>query len=257
MKKIGYIVIWLILGGYLAVILGFVSKEEDQLCCTGVKIIIHDSLNLQFVNEDMLIRLMQSTANDLTGEALRDIDLQEIENRIHSLRAVKSAEVYFTVQGELVMEVYQRKPVVRIIDRAGQSFYIDEEGYIMPTSRNFCSHVLVVNGRISEECRKAKSTMEQGRGMDLLRDIFKMATYITNDEFWNVQVMQIYINEKQEFELIPRVGAHIIEFGPADDIETKFEKLWILYDEGFRNTGWNQYDRINLKYKNQVVCTKR
>jgi cell division protein FtsQ len=65
------------------------------------------------------------------------------------------------------------------------------------------------------------------------------------------------VNGKGEFELIPRVGAHIIEFGKAEDIEEKFEKLWILYNEGFYNTGWNQYDKISLKYKNQAVCTKR
>ena len=65
------------------------------------------------------------------------------------------------------------------------------------------------------------------------------------------------MNGNGEFELIPRVGAQVIEFGKAVDMEEKFEKLWILYNEGFHNTGWNQYERINLKYKNQAVCTKR
>jgi cell division protein FtsQ len=81
--------------------------------------------------------------------------------------------------------------------------------------------------------------------------------YIRSDKFWEAQIVQIYVNGKGEFELIPRVGAHIIEFGKAEDIEEKFEKLWILYNEGFYNTGWNQYDKISLKYKNQAVCTKR
>lgn len=249
--------IWLLIAAYLGVILGFVSKEEGKLKCTGVNIIIHDSLDLQFINADEVRRLMQLNNTELTGRAISDINLQEIEMRMLSVGAIRTAEVYFTVRGKLVVEVYQRNPVVRIISRSGDSFYIDEEGYLMPVSRDFCSHVLVANGRISEECKKAKYIGEQGSGMDILRDIFEMADYIRNDEFWQAQIMQIYINDRQEFELVPRVGAHIIEFGLAEDIDTKFEKLWILYDEGFRNKGWNQYERINLKYRNQVVCTKR
>jgi cell division protein FtsQ len=257
MKRIKHIVMWLLIAGYLAVILGFVGKEEEKLNCTGVNIIIHDSLDLQFVDAGMITGLIRKNGKELAGRAIEDIDLQEIENRILSVRAVRTAEVYFTVRGKLVIEVCQRNPVVRIIDRSGQGFYIDEEGYIIPTSRNFCSHVLVANGKISEGCSVAKNIDEQGKGMDLLRDIYKMVNYIRDDEFWQSQILQIYINDKQEFELIPRVGAHIIEFGSADDMETKFDKLWVLYDEGFRNKGWNQYDRINLKYRNQVVCTKR
>jgi cell division protein FtsQ len=257
MKRLKYIVIWLLIAGYLGVILGFVSKEEGKLTCTGLSIIIHDSLNMQFVDYRLITRLLQMDGIALTGRAINDINLQEIEERILSVRAIRTAEVYFTVRGKLVVEVYQRKPVVRIIDRSGQSYYIDEEGYLMPVSGNFSSHVLVVNGKISEECRKAKYIGEQGKGMDLLRNIFRMACFIRNDEFWNAQIMQIYVNDRQEFELVPRVGAHIIEFGSADEIEKKFDMLWILYDEGFRNKGWNRYDRINLKYRNQVICTKR
>jgi len=205
----------------------------------------------------MINRLIRTNGTELTGKTVATIDLQGIENRILSVRAIRTAEVYFTIRGELVVEVYQRDPIARVIDRSGRGYYIDEEGYIIPTSGNFCSHVLVINGEINEDCRKAKNIEDQGKGMDLLRDIFIMANYIRDDEFWQAQIMQVYINERQEFELIPRVGAHIIEFGAADEIDTKFEKLWILYDEGFRNKGWNQYDKINLKYRNQVVCTKR
>jgi len=257
MKKIKYILIWLFIAGYMIVILGFVGKEQSKVSYSGVEIIIHDSLDLKFIDKAYIISLIQSDVPGLSGESIEDIDLQSIENRISSLKTIRNAEVYVTVRGKLVVEIYQRDPVARIIDRKGQGFYLDNEGYIIPLSGNFCSHVLVVNGNISEDCIKATNIKEQGEGMDLLRDIFDMVQYIHSDEFWQAQILQIYVNEEQEVELVPRVGAHIIEFGPPDDIITKFEKLWLLYDEGFRNKGWNQYDRINLKYRNQVVCTKR
>ena len=40
--------------------------------------------------------------------------------------------------------------------------------------------------------------------------------------------------------------------------EEKFEKLKMFYTEGLNKTdGWNKYSTINIKYKNQVVCTKK
>ncbi len=40
------------------------------------------------------------------------------------------------------------------------------------------------------------------------------------------------------------------------DLAVKFRKLKILYNEGLKYEGWNNYEKINLKYKNQVICTK-
>ena len=86
--------------------------------------------------------------------------------------------------------------------------------------------------------------------------MFRLASYIARDELWKAQIQQIYVTPSGEFELIPRIGSHIIEFGRADEIEEKFSKLQLLYLQGFNNLGWNLYSRINLKYNNQVVCIK-
>ncbi|MEP7169164.1 MAG: cell division protein FtsQ, partial [Bacteroidota bacterium] len=79
---------------------------------------------------------------------------------------------------------------------------------------------------------------------------------IANDAFWNAQVEQIYVTEQSEIELIPRVGNHRIILGDASQLDEKFNKLMIFYKQGLNNTGWNNYNTINLKFTNQVVCTK-
>jgi cell division protein FtsQ len=86
--------------------------------------------------------------------------------------------------------------------------------------------------------------------------LFTLVTFISDNRFWNEQIVQVYVNGRNEFELIPRVGSQVIELGGIDNLTEKFENLRLLYEEGFSQTGWNQYGRISLKYKNQVVCTK-
>jgi cell division protein FtsQ len=40
--------------------------------------------------------------------------------------------------------------------------------------------------------------------------------------------------------------------------EKKLHNLELLYEQGFSAYGgWNGYSTINLKYTNQVICTKR
>ena len=59
-----------------------------------------------------------------------------------------------------------------------------------------------------------------------------------------------------DFELIPLVGKQLIILGDANDIKEKFDNLQIFYKQGLSHEGWDKYDTINLKYRNQVVCTK-
>ena len=71
------------------------------------------------------------------------------------------------------------------------------------------------------------------------------------------QITAIAFDEKNEIVLYPRVGDHKIILGVAGDFKNKFEKLKVFYRQGLGKVGWDRYSMINLKYHNQVVCTKR
>jgi len=256
-RLIKHIVLLVAVVGYLIVILGFVGKEEEKIKCNDIRIIIHDSLDVQFVNKRMIQNILFRGGEKLAGKPFSEMNLQEVEDKIKGIKYIKRAEVYRTIDGDLVVEISQRVPVVRVIDRSGHGFYIDKEGYIVPLSPNFSPYVMVVNGAIGERYRNVSNISDLGQENNLLMDIYNITNFIRSDKFWEAQIVQIYVNARGEFEMIPRVGAQVIEFGKAEDMEEKFEKLWILYNEGFHNTGWNQYEKISLKYKNQAVCTKR
>ena len=60
--------------------------------------------------------------------------------------------------------------------------------------------------------------------------------------------------------LVPRVGEQKIIFGSAlsnEEVKVKFRKLADFYKEGIPYEGWSTYDCFNLKYENQVVCSKK
>ena len=90
----------------------------------------------------------------------------------------------------------------------------------------------------------------------VVNNLYKLSTFITKDKFLKAQIEQIYVEPNGEFELIPRVGSHTILMGTADNLEDKFERLFVFYRIGLNKTGWSRYNIINIKFKNQVVCSK-
>jgi cell division protein FtsQ len=248
---------------YLGIVSGFISGKENMLKISALKIRIVDSTENQFVRSANIRSMLDQKRFNIFGKESSSVDLEGIEQSLRSRQIIQQAEAYITEPGVLHIEISQKSPFVRIFNRYGQSYYLDRKGNIIPLSQSFSPFVLVANGFIAEPFTIGKTMNIHEvkhdsikRSLHTVYDVYTLAEYITRDKFWNSQIEQIYVNNHYEFELIPRVGSHIIELGRVEDLDEKFGNLKILYVQGFNNLGWNQYAKISLKYKNQVVCTK-
>ena len=122
----------------------------------------------------------------------------------------------------------------------------------MPVSSNFTANVLVANGNIREPFSGRLDTLITKIG----RDLYKTALFIKKDTLWNAQIEQIYVDERNDMELIPRVGNQRIILGNADSLEVKMNNLLAFYKKAMPKVGWDTYKTINIKYTNQVVCER-
>ena len=260
MKRIIKIALWILAAAYLLLVLAFVEKEYESVICRGVDVRIKDSLQYRFITADQVKQLVRGDNESLSGRILSEMNTEQMESDLCNLRSVSDAQVYSSVKGTLVVEVTQRIPVIRVMDRDHEDFYLDRDGYVIPAVRGYAPHLLLANGFIESKFRSMENVLE-GNDVDkapgTMGALLEIAALIARDPFWSAQIVQVYVNREGEFELIPRVGSHIILFGSGEQIETKFFKLRTLYEEGFSRKGWNQYEIINLKYDKQVICTKR
>jgi cell division protein FtsQ len=241
LNRIAKISLWTTLFIFMIVSFYFVSEKMSKLNYSGVEVKITDSNESGFVNSRDIERIIEKAYPKFKESLLNDVDKHVLEDVIDKNPFVKKSEIYYSLWGKLIVEIKQRTPVVRIL--RGKGFYLDQDGKKMPLSSKFTSRVLVVSGVVNEQLIKGQ--------------LFELVKFITNDEFWKSQIAQIYVKSNKEYILIPRVGNHKIEFGRIDNYQKKFRNLYALYTKGFSKTGWNKYDRINLKYENQVVCTKK
>jgi len=263
MRKLKILTVWLGLMAYFVFMPGFVSDRFNQQVCEKISVNILDSLTNRFVTGDDVLDIILENGSKILGYPLSTIDTRKLEEILEGESFIKKAELYKTVDGTLNADILQRRPLLRVINSRGFSYYLDREGAILPVSDKFTSRVPVANGYISEPFLPGslQSITDYERPADrrdrVIHDLYDLAVFIAGSELWRAQIAQIYVNSKYEFELIPRVGAHVIYFGDGSGYETKFRKLEALYLYGFNNEGWNNYEIINLKYENQVVCTIR
>jgi cell division protein FtsQ len=253
----------MLLAVYMVCVSGIISTRENTQKIHSLDVRIVDSATNQYIHTDDIKNLLAQKRFLLLGQKSDAVNLAEIEQSLKSRQIIDRAEVFITEPGVLNLEISQKNPFVRIFNRYGQGYYLDRAGSVIPLSHNFSPFVLVASGYISEPFNIGQTLNINNVRHDSLPvsqrtvyDVFKLAHFITDDDFWNAQIEQIYVNSNYEFELIPRVGSQIIELGQVEDLEAKFENLKTLYINGFNNIGWNQYEKISLKYKNQVVCTK-
>lgn len=265
LKKIAFIVMWVLLIGGLLFTMGFVNKEQDQMKCTALEVKVDQSDDLYFLDKLDVTALIRDRGDSIVGQPRATVNVPAIENALNSHADIANAEVYLGVDGTMKVEVKQRKPILRIFNADGESYYLDEAGKPMPLSDKYTAKVLVANGYMLEPYAKrykysvydiAKDSLFRAGSM--LDDLFVMANYINGNDFWKAQVQQIYVNKDRDLELVPTAGDQRIVFGDTSALEEKFNKLLTFYQHGLNITGWwDRYSTINLKFKNQIVCTKK
>lgn len=262
-RKILFITTWVLLIAYLLYSLIFVKKRAEKVICNKVEINVKDSAMYQFVTSEIVRNKLHLAGKVPVGQPISNINTDEIEAVVAQMREVRDVQAYVSLSGVLSIDVKQRKPIVRIFNASNQSYYIDDRGFVMPVSANFSARVLVVSGNIREPfVPKAnvnvmcwRDSLYRGESPLICR-IYEIVRYIVADEFWSAQIEQVFVDDSGDVLLIPVVGPHTVLLGSIGGYELKLKKLKVLYEKALPYEGWNKYRVINLKYSNQIICTK-
>lgn len=262
-RKILVFTVWTLVAVLLFALLVVVNKKFGRTACKGVEITIAQNSQSMLITESD-IRAYLTGISDTSGNVhLSDINIGKLEDTINSDPYVKRAQIYITLNGKIRIDVIPRKPLARVQNFANEEFFISDDGRLMKAGPGKTAYVIFANGNISDiywrttdlDYGNPDKKIDSAICKTSLFKIFSLARYIDKNDFLRSQIDQVYIDKAGEMELIPKVGNHVIIFGSPENMKEKFEKLIIFYRKGLINEGWEKYDTINIKYKNQVVCS--
>jgi cell division protein FtsQ len=256
--------VWLIFIGVIGVFLGFAEEKRKAIICNQIQVDIMDSTGAYFVEPKDIESMLKQRAQPILGFKSEALPLEKIEKQIKNIPSIRETQVYTTLDGVLHILVYQRNPIIRIVNRENDSYYIDNEGVFFPLSDKYSAHVTIASGELRESYAiryKHNAKLINDSTFDsphyFTDDLFTLAKFLHTDSFYKSFIEQVYINKNKEIELIPKMGTFTILLGDITNLEDKFTNLSAFIRLALPRTGWDTYSIINLKYKNQIVCTKK
>jgi cell division protein FtsQ len=168
------------------------------------------------------------------------LDLNKLEKTLDGHNMIEKSQVFVSIGGILKAVIKQKTPVARVFDENG-SFYYDYQGNKMPLSDNFTARVPLVSGKINSENSK---------------DLNALFRFIFDDAFLKKNIIGIQILSNGSLKMMNRNFDYEIYFGKTINVEQKFNNYKAFFQKAVLDSSLYHYKKINLKFTQQVVCTK-
>jgi cell division protein FtsQ len=223
------------------------SREQDSKTINGFEVHLNDEPEYSFLQKkDIENQLLNNRDIQLSTRSIRDLDLKKMEAIAETNPWVANAEIYVDNRRILQIDVVQRKPIARIFDVFGNSYYMDSSFRQMPVRVGYTYPAVVF-------------TNVPVYSSDSLNKILKakmvyLSEVIGADSFWNAQISQIEVQPDQTFIATPLLGNQQIIIGDTDRIHEKLFNLLAFYKHVPEKRGWDAYKTLDLRFKGQIVA---
>ena len=214
-----------------------VRNSARKVSAPEIKFIGEDNL---FITHETVSKLLIQNQQSVTNKPKEIIDLNRLENALTANPMIKEAQVFIDVDGKITAEIEQKKPLARVSTNA--SYYLDDTGSHMPLSTNYTARVPLITGTVYK---------------NELANVFTIAKKVQQDDFLKKHVVEIHQNDNKSIDLKFRLHDFTIHLGSLKSLDKKINNLKAFYQKAMRDNTLNDYSVVNLKFDNQVICTKK
>ena len=232
-----YIKTFLLLG-VVFFLFAFAEKRNSTRVLSEVNLNFTNSENL-YLTEEAVNKLLIQNEVRVKSIGKEALDLNRVEALLESHEMVENAEVFLTVDGRLGAEITQRKPLARVL--ASAPFYLDRQGLKMPLS----------------EYHSARVPLVTGVGEGQLKEVHPLMEFIATDEFLTQHVTGLHRQPNGKYQIYLRQLDFVLMFGEVKDIELKFKNFKAFYQKALKDKKLDAYEKVDLQFGDQVVCTKK
>nr|WP_185859538.1 cell division protein FtsQ/DivIB [Blattabacterium cuenoti] len=240
MKNKSFILILLLYITCMGFLFYFSQKTHQNRTLKKVNIVIDPLSKDHFVNEKIIKNILFPKIEKIEKK-IGQLCILRMEKKLNNYPFVKKSEVFISVDGSLNIKIWQKEPILRI-KNGNQEYYLTKDAEVLELSPFYSSKVILAKGPFSKKEKK------------YLADLVK---FINSDELLKNQIISIKKNDHNSFILIPKIGNHNIILGNINNFKNKLNKLKAFYKQYLNKIDTNQYQSIDLQYKDQVVAKKR
>lgn len=243
MKKLLRYSFIILLLAYLTVMICWANHQASNEICKKVDVdILNDDEGMVFLTKDGILKELSDAHINPIGRPTYSINTDSIERLLNKFDYLEDAECVIRNNNQLVIQVSQMVPVMRVFD-GNNSYYLNKEGKVMKADARYHLDVPIVRGHFYNTAQAAK--------------LIPLAQYISADPTINSFVTGIDYKGPNNIFIVPNIHGHVVNIGNISNLDGKFEKLFKFYQEVMPVKGWYTYDTIAVKWDHQIVATRR
>lgn len=240
-KILGWSVLVLLVA-YVVCAAIWAHAEAAKNTCKGIDIEIVKGHLIDSVTHKGVLAEISRYPHKILGAQIPTVDTRELEKYLKGFPQFEDVTCSFNTAGRLKVKVQPMVPEIRVFEDSG-SYYVNKDGKRMASKASFFVDVPVVSGRFNE---RFKAT-----------DVLPVTRFIANDEMLSQLVGMVRAEDSENIILVPRIHGHVINFGDTTHLPEKKEALLAIYRKVLPYKGWEEYDTISVKFKGQVVASRR
>ncbi len=225
------------------------NEYQNNKICRDVIVHFKNDNELPFLDAENVKQIIETPL--ILGEAYHKINLQVLENKLKRNPFIQNAELFIRSDRALQVNVELKEVAARVFENNGKSYYIDFQGKKIPLSNNYTARTIIIRGDFKEDNKNRYIQNEQ------LKNSLSFLKFISQHSEFSLILSELKISEDGNMEMYPELGNFVIDFGSLDDYQQKLQNLWMFYKNVLPKVGWNYYDKIVLKYSNQILGRKK
>lgn len=237
------IVLLLVLLGYVAFAFAFVHEENAKRICTGIDLRIVGNTLPDSVLKHGVNSQLAKYGHQLKGMPLEKIDIKGLEDYLSAFSNFESVECSINPDSRVRITIAPIKAEVRVFTDKGPSFYINRYGKRIKADAEFFIDVpVLIAPEKYENC---------------ISSALSVIRYVGSDPELSPLISAYKIDGPNDLIIIPRLHGHVINFGDSTRLNEKRAAIMAAYRNVLPAKGWNTYDTISVKFKNQIVASRR
>ena len=235
--------ILLVLLSYIAIASMWAIDYAEQQTLDDIVINIDKNSPTKFVTKEGVIQKLGKTADKIKHTPIAELNIEKLERQLSQDNSFENVECYITSDNKLQIDIVPMIPEIRVFSPDGKSYYINKDGKRIDTGNEFFMDVPVVTGNFDQKFPA--------------KNILPVTRHIAADDYLKNLITMIEVKSATNILLYPCIKGQVINIGDTTELTKKFDNLTLFYRKVMNHKGWETYDTISVKFRNQIVATRR
>ena len=231
-----------ILIAYVVAMFVWARAEAQRHVISDIEVTIDGQGKVANISPQSVMDVLKDYPTPIIGRPVHAVNTLAIADFLRKFNNFETVDCMITTQGNLSIRVVPMVPALRVFD-GEKSYYVNKDGKTMTSLPGFHVDVPVVTGNFSKTLRP--------------ESILPVVRFIEQDSLLSNLVGMIEVKDAHNILLVPRIKGHVINLGDVSRLEEKRRAIVSTYRKILPFRGWETYDTISVKFKGQIVATRR